>query len=81
MSRFLKLTNKYINIHHITKVVTEKNMDFSIYTTNYSLDGFILFYLGHIIGNNNIIYVSSENDPVDHAIVKKWINSEDFRES
>lgn len=83
MSRFIKLTNKIINIAHIEKIIFSSNPDKQYYIqfahSNTSYFGFILAGTGWITGNspdNNII-IYEEKNPEDYKKIEEWINNLD----
>ena len=76
MSRFLKLTNRIINIKYINQIyLNDKSYQICINTNN--LSGFNLFGLGSIRWYDDSIYINKdsekESDKKDYQIVKEWI--------
>jgi hypothetical protein len=76
MSRFLKLTNRIINIKYINQIyLNDKSYQIFINTNN--LSGMNLFGLGGIRWYDDFIYINKdsekESDKKDYQIVKEWI--------
>ncbi len=76
MSRFLKLTNRIINIKYITQIYSyDKSFQIMINTNN--LSGINIFGFGTISWQNEWIYVredsEKESDKKDYQIIKDWV--------
>ena len=76
MTRFLKLTNRIINIKYITQIHSyDKSFQIMINTNN--LSGMNIFGLGTISWQNEWIYVredsEKESDKKDYQIIKDWV--------
>ena len=76
MSRFLKLTNRIINIKYINQIYSyDKSYQIMINTNN--LSGMNFFGLGSIRWYDDYIYIrkdsEKESDKKDYQIVKEWI--------
>jgi hypothetical protein len=80
MSRFLKLTNRIINIKYITLIHSyDKSFQIKINTNN--LSGINMFGFGTISWQNEWIYVredsEKESDKKDYQIIKEWVEKLD----
>lgn len=80
MSRFLKLTNRIINIKYITQIHSyDKSFQIMINTNN--LSGMNIFGLGTISWQNEWIYVredsEKESDKKDYQTIKDWVEKLD----
>ena len=80
MSRFLKLTNRIINIKYINQIyLNDKSYQISINTNN--LSGFHFYFFGNISWFDDSIYIhkdsEKESDKKDYQIVKEWIEKMD----
>jgi len=80
MTRFLKLTNRIINIKYITQIHSyDKSFQIMINTNN--LSGMNIFGLGTISWQNEWIYVredsEKESDKKDYQIIKDWVEKLD----
>ena len=80
MSRFLKLTNRIINIKYITQIHSyDKSFQIMINTNN--LSGINIFGFGTISWQNEWIYVredsEKESDKKDYQIIKDWVEKLD----
>ena len=76
MSRFLKLTNRIINIKYINQIYSyDKSFEIMINTNN--LSGINIFGLGSIRWQDDSIYINKdsekESDKKDYQIVTDWI--------
>ena len=76
MSRFLKLTNRIINIKYINQIYSyDKSFEIMINTNN--LSGINIFGLGSIRWQDDSIYIredsEKESDRKDYQIIKEWI--------
>lgn len=76
MSRFLKLTNRIINIKYINQIYSyDKSYQIMINTNN--LSGMNFFGLGSIRWHDDSIYIredsEKESDKKDYQIVTDWI--------
>lgn len=59
-----------------TKLLKSKQQEIStIYMSNVKLRGFIFFTSGDIRTDDSIIKICKEDNPIDHEIVTKWINT------
>ena len=76
MTRFLKLTNRIINIKYITQIHSY-NSSFQIMINTNNLSGMNIFGLGTISWQNEWIYVredsEKESDKKDYQIIKDWV--------
>ena len=81
MSRFLKLTNRIINVKYISQIYSY-DKSFQIMVNTNDLSGLIFFGLGHIRWFDHSIYVredsEKESDKKDYQIVKDWIEKLDI---
>jgi len=80
MSRFLKLTNRIINIKYITQIHSyDSSFQIKINTNN--LSGINIFGFGTISWQNEWIYVredsEKESDKKDYQIIKDWVEKLD----
>ena len=80
MSRFLKLTNRIINIKYITQIHSyDKSFQIMINTNN--LSGINIFGFGTISSQNEWIYVredsEKESDKKDYQTIKEWVEKLD----
>ena len=76
MSRFLKLTNRIINIKYINQIyLNDKSYQININTNN--LNGFHFYFFGNIRCFDDSIYINKdsekESDKKDYQIVTDWI--------
>ena len=76
MSKFLKLTNRIINIKYINQIYSyDKSFEIMINTNN--LSGINIFGLGSIRWQDDSIYIredsEKESDRKDYQIIKEWI--------
>jgi hypothetical protein len=80
MTRFLKLTNRIINIKYITQIHSY-NSSFQIMINTNNLSGMNIFGLGTISWQNEWIYVredsEKESDKKDYQIIKDWVEKLD----
>jgi hypothetical protein len=80
MSRFLKLTNRIINIKYITQIHSYDN-SFQIMINTNNLSGINIFGFGTISWLNEWIYVrddsEKESDKKDYQIIKDWVEKLD----
>ena len=80
MTRFLKLTNRIINIKYITQIHSyDKSFQIKINTNN--LSGINMFGFGTISWQNEWIYVredsEKESDKKDYQTIKEWVEKLD----
>jgi hypothetical protein len=80
MSKFLKLTNRIINIKYISQIHSyDKSFQIMINTNN--LSGMNLFGLGSIRWYDDSIYIhedsEKESDKKDYQIIKDWVEKLD----
>ena len=80
MSRFLKLTNRIINIKYITQIHSYDS-SFQIMINTNNLSGINVFGFGTISCQNEWIYVredaEKESDKKDYQIIKDWVEKLD----
>ncbi len=80
MSRFLKLTNRIINVKYI-KQIYSYNKSFQIMINTNNLSGMNFFGLGSIRWQDEWIYINEdsekESDKKDYQIIKDWIEKLD----
>ena len=76
MSRFLKLTNRIINIKYINQIYIN-DTSYQIYINTNNLSGINIFGLGSIRWQDDSIYIredsEKESDRKDYQIIKEWI--------
>ena len=76
MSRFLKLTNRIINIKYINQIYIN-DTSYQIYINTNNLSGMNFFGLGSIRWYDDFIYINKdsekESDRKDYQIIKEWI--------
>jgi hypothetical protein len=80
MTRFLKLTNRIINIKYITQIHSY-NSSFQIMINTNNLSGINIFGFGTISWQNEWIYVredsEKESDKKDYQTIKEWVEKLD----
>ena len=74
MNTFLNLTTRVINKLHIIEII-KKNSNYSIYMSNHSVNGFILFSSGRVETNYNIIEICEKKDKDDYDVITDFIKT------
>ena len=79
MIKFIKLSNRAINISQIKRVDFDKvKYEYKIFMTDthYKYNGFFMLGSGFIKGDNyDYIYANKEEHPESYKIIDDWYNS------
>lgn len=75
MSRFIKFTNSLINTKYVRKISWENQM-YRVYYHE-GVFGLNILTIGFIDEFTKEIKICKTKDPIDYAIMKKWIDKQD----
>lgn len=73
MRRFIKLTNKIINISSIQKIECHENQ-YSLLMNNNHITGVFIMSSGFINSNSDYIVIYKDKNPMDYEIITKFID-------
>ena len=73
MSKFIKLTSRIINSHHIKEIVQSPNK-FNIRFANHKTGGFLIVGSGRADSLDDDFNICIKKNPQDYKIVSDWIN-------
>ena len=76
MSRFLKLSNRIVNVANISYIHFDKAAEkYSLHLLTTSHSGFLMFGSGAINGDTHQIFATKKDHPESYTTIEKWVNS------